>query len=164
MAAARLAAVPAVACHPALAADADNVGTAPAYPPCRTRPSSPRQRSASCSTFAYPSPQPPLLCGAVATVEVALALVAPVFCCLLLLLCSLCWVGWRHNQRTCPQCHLLCRLRCRLRILLLASITSTIYPFLCHKNHRYSAIRRVLTTLYLDLMRKRRWCWGGQQR
>lgn len=87
-----------------------------------------------------------------------------VFCCLLLLLCSLCWVGWRHNQRTCPQCHLLCRLRCRLRILLLASITSTIYPFLCHKNHRYSAIRRVLTTLYLDLMRKRRWCWGGQQR
>ena len=72
-----LAAVPAVACHPAVAADADIAGTAPAHSPCPTRSSSPQQRSARCSTFAYPRPKPSLLRGAAATVEVASALVAP---------------------------------------------------------------------------------------
>ena len=47
-----LAAVPAEASHPAVAADADIAGTAPAHPPCRTHSSSPQKRSAGtlCST------------------------------------------------------------------------------------------------------------------
>ena len=72
-----LAAVPTEASHPAVAADADIAGTAPAHPPCRTHSSSPQKRSARCSTFACPPPQPSLLRGAAATVEVAWALVAP---------------------------------------------------------------------------------------
>ena len=71
-----LAAVPTEGSHPAVAADADIAGTAPAHPPCRTHSSS-QKRSARCSTFACPPPQLSLLRGAAATVEAASALLAP---------------------------------------------------------------------------------------
>ena len=58
-----LAAVPTEASHPAVVADVDIAGTAPAHPPCRTHSSSPHKRSARCSTFACPPPQPSLLRG-----------------------------------------------------------------------------------------------------
>ena len=48
VAVAPLASAPAVPSHPAVPAGAHGTATAPEHPPCRTRPSSPRQRSASC--------------------------------------------------------------------------------------------------------------------